>query len=248
MAYLSEMTLKAVMDREKFSNIEEVQSYFCQKYPGLLIDEKLLESYFPSREKTMDDVSSLTLLDEKENEVVEKTNTDIQMINISKKKRNMIILSEYLKHNFTYSELFYYLEKKYPNIYFPYHSIKTTLNPVGYSDGIVRLLTEKQLEIKKQIDVRRTPRFLVTNDFPYRYLLNDNVSKLTFYELKYIIAIHFYLSGFSLSFIARKIKVYINELPRYFESPAFLSICKPEYVSQIHNLLQNTVNDVSKKR
>lgn len=140
MAFVSDITLSAVIKREKFTKVEEVRNYFADKYPNLKLDEESLEFYFPKKdEETRGIKSSL------------RANMTSEEESILTRKRRLIILSEYLKNELSYHQLVPYLQRKYPDISFTIHIVRSCLNPDDYSPGVTQKILQKREKIRRKV-------------------------------------------------------------------------------------------------
>lgn len=233
MAYVSKITISSVIEREGFKTIEEVKNYFKEKYPNLVLDENVLKSYFPSAEIA-------ELVSSQKEDLFSKNNRSV-------KKRNLLLLSEYLQHDFTYLELISYFKEKYPDIYLTISIVRKALDFRKYPDNIAMKIKDKHQQVRKKSDAKRGKKIKVSFDFPYAYLLNVDVEELTSFELKRIKCAHLYLQGYTYLEIAQEMGIDKSTVSYYFQSDKFLSICKDTYVQEIKYIREKMKYNQSNK-
>lgn len=203
MAYLSEITIAHIIEKEHFINACEARKYLEERYPTLFIDESLLRKYFPYVNPKR-----------------------------SFRKRRLLVLSEYLHHNFTYLELFTYLKIKYPMLSFSLPFIMDVLDSAGYSFAISQKLIEKKASVqKKEMGAESKEEDVVT--IPTSYLLKENVDTLNHFHLRCLLCAHLALNGCSNEKIAKILSLSLHTVDAIFEHMDNFFMCKEEYVEKI---------------
>lgn len=137
MIYLSEITLASIIQRENFKTVKEVENYVAIKYPRFKIDRNILKKYVSDSE----DISVTSKVEKEKRK---------QLSHAAIKRRNIIIIYEYLKHEFTYTELLFYLEEKYPDIYFTESIISKVCAMPVLSPYIALQIQKKKQNVKNR--------------------------------------------------------------------------------------------------